>query len=281
MNLTLEDIATALGRPDILNATIIEAGQNSRVLATPTLIVRVPRHAEALHELTREAAILATLAGRLPLPIPESKLVPVSGCTVAVHNKLPGEPLLSLAGFSDAEREQLAADLAGFLRALHALPKAILRPGAGERDPLTEWIDLHRHVEAKVFPLLADDLAAAIRRRFDRFLAVATTHLPTTIIHGDFGTGNILTENRRASGVIDFSGCGPGDPAYDFASLAAGLGDSFLRLMQQHYAGIATMTGRIAFYRSSFPLLDVLVGIEHDDSQALQAGLDALNREQI
>jgi aminoglycoside 2''-phosphotransferase len=229
---------------------------------------------------TREAAILAALAGRLPLPIPVSKLVPVSGSTVAVHNKLPGEPLLSLAGFSDAERERLAADLADFLRALHTLPNAILRPGAHERDPFTEWVDLLRHLEAIVFPLLADDLAAAITRRFDRFLAV-TPHLSTTIIHGDFGTGNILIENRRASGIIDFSGCGPGDPAYDFASLAAGLGDSFLRLMQQHYAGIATMTGRIAFYRSSFSLLDVLAGIEHDDSQALQAGLGALNHEQV
>lgn len=280
MILTLEDIAAALDRPDILNATIIETGQNSRVLATPTLIVRIPRHAEARHELTREAAVLAALAGRLPLPIPESRLVPVSGCTVAVHNKLPGKPLLSLAGFSDAEREQLAADLAGFLRVLHALPNAVLRPGAQERDPLTEWVDLLRQLEAKVFPLLADDRAVAIRRRFDRFLAVTATRLPTTIVHGDFGTGNILIEDRRASGVIDFSGCGPGDPAYDFASLAAGLGDSFLRLMQQHYADIATMTDRIAFYRSSFPLLDVLVGLEHDDSQALQAGLDALNREQ-
>ncbi|MDH4987983.1 hypothetical protein QEZ47_21175 [Aminobacter anthyllidis] len=80
----------------------------------------------------------------------------------------------------------------------------------------------------------------------------------------------------KLSAVIDFAGCGEGDPAYDLASLSAGLGDEFLALMAPQYPGIAVIRDRITFYRSTFPLLDVLFGVDHGDSAALEAGLRAL-----
>jgi aminoglycoside phosphotransferase (APT) family kinase protein len=34
-------------------------------------------------------------------------------------------------------------------------------------------------------------------------------------VHGDIAQGNLITENRRLSGVIDFGSAGTGDPACD------------------------------------------------------------------
>nr|WP_305765388.1 phosphotransferase [Ensifer sp. NM-2] len=102
--------------------------------------------------------------------------------------------------------------------------------------------------------------------------------LATAIIHGDIGTGNILVDDGQVSGVIDFAGCSIGDPAHDLASLSAGLGDDFLALMHPYYPGIDAMQDQIRFYRSTFPLLDVLFGLEHGDDVALNAGLEALRR---
>lgn len=279
MRPNLDEIASALGRPEILSAVVVEGGQNNLVLDTGELIVRIPRHDDASRDLDREMEVLAALGGRVPLPIPSVAVRKLpSGTVVAMHTKLPGTALLDLAGVSHAARQQLADRLAGFLLALHDLPVDLLA-GAGEPDdPLAEWSGLLAEVDIKVLPLLPIDTAMTVRARFERFLTGNGKPHPRVIIHGDFGTGNILVDNGEVSGIIDFAGCGIGDPAYDLASLSAGLGEDFLALMRRSYPGIDAMRERICFYRSTFPLLDVLFGLEHGDASALNAGLETLRR---
>lgn len=134
---SLDEIASALGRPEILSALVIEGGQNNLVLDTGELIVRVPRHDGASRDLERETKVLAALVGRLPLPIPNVAVITLaSGTVVAMHMKLPGTALLDLAGVSHSTRQQLSDGLADFLLALHGLPVEILG-GADEPDDLS------------------------------------------------------------------------------------------------------------------------------------------------
>lgn len=214
MRPTVQEIAEALHQPEILSATVIDSGQNNRILDTGKLIVRIPRHDEARRDLAREAALLAVLAPRLPSPVPAPELRNVGVHVVAVHRKLPGQPLLSLDGMDDADRRELAHDLALFLRALHGLPNDILPPSA-PADPMAEWCDLFGQLEAKALPLLPAAVGASIRDSFIWFLGRGPD-APRTVTHGDFGTGNILVDNGKVSGIIDFAGCSEGDPAYDF-----------------------------------------------------------------
>lgn len=276
---TAREIAEALHQPELLSAAVIDSGQNNRILDTGQLIVRIPRHEEARRDLAREAAILSVLAPRLPLPVPVPEVRTVGAYVVAVHRKLPGEPLLSLDGMDVAQTQDLACDLALFLRALHALPHDIL-PAVAPTDPMAEWRDLLDQLEAKALPLLPVAVGNSIRDGFISFLGYAPG-IARTITHGDFGTGNILVDNGKVSGIIDFAGCGEGDPAYDLASLAAGLGDDFLALMAPHYPGIAAMRDRITFYCSTFPLLDILFGVDHGDADALEAGLRSLTVDDV
>lgn len=276
MRPSLEEIAAALGRPEILTAVFIDSGQNNLVLDTGELIIRVPRHDGARRDLERETKVLAALAGRLPVPIPSVDVIILATGAVATHAKLPGTPLFTLDGMNDERRQQLADTLAGFLRALHALPVDTLGAANAADDPLAEWSELFADVDAKVLPLLPSDIAMAVQGRFERFLAGNGQPHPRLVIHGDFGTGNILVDSGKVSGIIDFAGCAIGDPAYDLASLSAGLGDDFLAHMRRCYPGIDAMRDRIGFYRSTFPLLDVLFGLEHDDEGALNAGLETL-----
>lgn len=269
-------MASVLGRPEILSAAVIDTGQNNLVLDTGTLIIRLPRHAGARRDIEREAEVLSVLAGRLPLPIPNVNVIGFASGIAAVHPKLTGTPLLDLVGMSDCRRRQLAGGLAGFLRTLHALPPDTLGMPTDADDPWAEWHALRAETDEKILPLLPADIAAEVRERFERFLSGAGPQPAMAIIHGDFGTGNILVDDGRVSGIIDFAGCAIGDPAYDLASLSAGLGDGFVALLRPHYPGIDAMSERIGFYRSTFPLLDVLFGLEHGDDGALNAGLEAL-----
>ncbi len=254
-------------------ATVVEAGQNNQVLDFGDRIVRIPRHAGAEAALRREAGLLGRLRPALPIAIPEVQIVESGIGTIAVHDRLPGEPFESLDRFGEADRERLARDLASFLRALHGLPAGTIADGHREDT----WQELAARLPADVLPRLSPGVRTTVDTAFRRF-AEHAGELPVAVIHGDFGTGNILADRSRITGVIDFAGCGLGDPAYDFASLAAGLGDEVLRRLRPLCPGLPAMAGRIAFYRGTFPLLDILFGLDHGDDAALGDGVAGAER---
>lgn len=270
--LDLAGLAALIGSRSV-SATVIEAGQNNRVLDFGDRIIRVPRHAGAEAALRREAGLLGRLRPDLPVAIPDVRIVESGIGVIAVHDRLPGEPFQSLDGFGEADRQRLARDLASFLRALHSLPAETIADGRREDT----WQELADRLPADVLPRLSPGARSAVGAAFRRF-AERAEDLPTAVIHGDFGTGNILAERGRVTGVIDFAGCGLGDPAYDLASLAAGLGDSFVSRLQPHYPDLPAMAGRIAFYRGTFPLLDMLFGLDHGDEATLADGIAGAER---
>lgn len=247
-------------RPDTA-VTVMEEGQNNLVYALGGKILRIPRHRQAERELVREARLLAILGRRLPVPVPSLALHEIEGCAVSVHSRIEGAVLRGVATLSTLEREQLADDLAGFLRSLHSLPTHLLQ-GLATSAPSKEWQILLRRFETHVFPAIDAAAAAHLRADFNSFLQICDA-LPRHIIHGDFGTGNLLVDqHHRLAGVIDFAGCDLGDPAYDYASLAAGLGDAFISLVLERCAPDAGARDRMAFYRALFPLLDRLDAAE-------------------
>lgn len=269
---TPAEIAAALKLPP--SPKVVSTGQNNLVLDFGETIVRLPYYPSGVRELAREAEVLAVLRPHLPPLLPVLELRDVGGHVVSMHHKLAGEPIIDPGALPREDQKTLARGLAAFLAALHALPVSLL-PGAEAVDPLAEWHELLRQCEQHAFPLLPARVVADLRQRFNAFLADPGMSA-RTIIHGDFGAGNILVHDGRLTGVIDFAGCGIGDPAYDFASLAAGFGDGFLALVERHTPISDAMRERMAFYRCTFPLLDVLFGVEQGDDEALQAGLHAI-----
>jgi aminoglycoside 2''-phosphotransferase len=265
------DLSRELNMSGQDSATIVGLGQNNIAYDLGGVIVRVPRQPAAERELERETLVLTTLRQLLPTPVPALALRNIGERFVSVHPKLRGDPLSDITGLSEQERRVLAGDIGGFLKALHSIPVSQwpLRPIA---HPSSEWREFLGRCEAQVFPIIQACRAVDLRERIGDFIAMCAP-LPLSIIHGDFGTGNILIDQGRLSGVIDFSGCGPGDPAYDLASLAAGFGDDFAELVMSSLPKNKGMLERIEFYKSTFPLLDIMHGIETQDEEALQAGL--------
>lgn len=270
----LKKIVEELGLRSELQTVPIGSGQNSIAYELDGKILRLPRHAGAERDLVREAAALRALRPRLPVPVPDLELHSIDGQLVSLHPKIIGEPLADLSGLTERAQGALAADLAAFLGALHSIPIAHLEVQPAEALS-SEWGRLLSQCEATAFPLLPPKVATGLRKSFSDFLTTCDD-LPRCIIHGDFGSGNILVEHGRLSGVIDFSGCGPGDPAYDFASLAAGFGDRFVDRVLDPFPLDKAAKDRIRFYRMTFPLLDILYGVENGDPGTLRAGVGAL-----
>lgn len=124
MKITPEQIVHAVpaltgGLPSL---SMIESGQRSYVFDFGTHIARAGRYPEASQALVREAKTLAAIGPLLPLPTPRIEIHLVAGTIVAVHEKLPGESLMSPRDFDPDQQDIVAAQLGSFLRPLHGIP---------------------------------------------------------------------------------------------------------------------------------------------------------------
>ncbi len=197
---------------------------------------------------------------------------------------IPGEPLWreALLGAMDSKVVQgWAEQLGAFLRELHALPlEGMLADLLPHYDTRTRWADFYQRTQAKVFPFMARGARASVAKVFEAYLSEPRNfEHPLTLVHGDFGPGNILLDrsSQRVSGVIDFGSSGLDDPAVDCAALIGpfGYGEAFLRRFARIYPIVSEDLERARFYASTFALQDAVYGIEHGDKEAFEAGMAA------
>ena len=259
-----------------------EGQYNNILIVNDELIFRFPRHDEGIEKLVREIALLDRIRPALPLPIPEPiyrRLMPRAvGQVFAGYRMLPGEPLWreTFAAITDpAVTGRLAAELATFLRALHGIPTDRVADVLPISDWRQLWADLEGEIQAVVFPHLPPAAREQIAARFAAFLGdPGNFAFAPTVIHGDFGAGNLLWDARtgKMTAVIDFASAGTGDPALDVAALLT-YGESLVRHGHAAYPAMAAMLPRARFYLGTFLLQEALYGIEHDDPDAAERGL--------
>jgi aminoglycoside phosphotransferase (APT) family kinase protein len=186
------------------------------------LSVRLPRHDGAIGQAEKELRWLPRLAPHLPLAVPAPVAVGRPGFGYpwpwAVTRWLDGEvaTVEVLAGSAET-----AVALAEFLGALQRFPPAADAPG----DART-LADRDIGTRAAIAQAAVVFDAAAMTRLWEAALAAPGWDGPPVWVHGDFHTGNLLTDGHRVRAVIDFGGLGVGDPARDmmiaFTLLSAG-----------------------------------------------------------
>ncbi len=259
-----------------------EGQYNDILIVNDDLIFRFPRHNEGIEKLEKEIALLDRIRLTLPLPVPEPtyhRFVPRAvGQVFTGYRLLPGEPLWreTVATITDpAIVRRLAIQLAGFLHDLHSIPNDHVADVLAVADWRQLWDDLEAEIRAALFPHMPQGARERIAARFAAFRDDPGTFAFTpTVIHGDFGSGNLLWDARAGTmtAVIDFGSAGIGDPALDIAALLT-YGEPFVRHGFAIYPAMEAMLPRARFYLSTFPLQEALYGIEHDDPDAVERGL--------
>jgi aminoglycoside phosphotransferase (APT) family kinase protein len=162
--------------------------------------VRVARRPQVAATFAAEALLVHHVASAVPVPVPQiARPTP----EIQIYRKLHGTPI-----DEQAEDRALAAELARFLRALHAFPveraEALGAPAAWRAD--------HADDLAPALPLLD----AGERERGERLLdTYRRLEFEPAVIHADLGPEHVLCEGGRITGVIDWGDAGVGDPALD------------------------------------------------------------------
>lgn len=216
----------------------ITDSQNSDVAILGNIVVRRPRHVEAIAGVCQEATVLPRLRDRLMLPVPQMQVVEVGEEVVALHHKLPGEPLWSVQNLSDLTKEHLATQLGSFLKSLHEIGPVILSSIDLPRIDQSWWTNLLAQAERFVFPKVTSTTAGILRSQI-QFHIEQLPSLPCVLRHGDFGSSNILWDGEKnITGIIDFGSLGWGDHGWDIAGLFVSYGSPFVEQLSSTYPAV-------------------------------------------
>jgi aminoglycoside phosphotransferase (APT) family kinase protein len=180
------------------------------------LAVRLPRRAAVASLITHEQTWLPQIASRLTLPVP----VPVRKGRPALGYPWHWSILPWLPGVcaDHSDLNSIEGSRFGlFLRSLHtaAPPEAPRNPVRGV--PLTQRAAT---LEPRIQRLIASTavITPQVLQLWQDALAAPIDVSPTWL-HGDLHHRNILIEDRRISGIIDWGDITSGDCATDLASI--------------------------------------------------------------
>lgn len=215
---------------------MLGSGFSSLVVETPGGIVfRIARTPEAGAKYAREARLLQAI-GAFPVAIPcpewflESSAAFPHG--LMGYRKLPGLPPEPQQQ-TPPERDLLAAQIAGIILALQRIPLESLPLPAGPLDRRAAWQKLHVVVLPALRDALRPDEYRKVAAWWEAFLDDdRLLQYDPVFQHGDLWYGNLLVEQNRVVGLVDFEEAGAGDPVQDFVPQLY-LGERFFRQVME------------------------------------------------
>ncbi len=202
--------------------------------------VRSPRHEEASMRLESELAALrafsAGIRASLPFGLPSvAGTVRQGPLRTFVYNHLPGKQfsLQDLVGLGS----RCARDLGTVMAAIHSMPASAI-----------DRADLPSYTAEQVRQRRLNELDAAattgmipprLLRRWEHALEdVALWRFNATVIHGDLHEDQLLVQDAKVVAVTGWTDLQVGDPADDFAWLAAVHEQSFAEAAFESYVAV-------------------------------------------
>ncbi|WP_394253225.1 phosphotransferase [Arthrobacter pityocampae] len=260
--------------------------------------VRSPRHAEASMRLETELqalrAFTPAIKAELPFLIPHmAGSVRQGELTTFVYSHLAGttRPLDALT----AGGSTMAQELGRVIAAIHTLP-----PEMVQRADLPGYeADEYRQRKLNELDQAATTgkIPSILLRRWEHALEdVALWRFSPTVVHGDLHEDHLLVAAGRVSAVTGWTDLCVGDPAEDFAWLAAAEDTAFVDAVYAAYAATRSTAvdphlSRRAALAAEFALAQWLVrGIALEDAvmideaedmlATLEADVESIEREQ-
>jgi aminoglycoside phosphotransferase (APT) family kinase protein len=261
---------------------LAEGWDNSVWVVDERYAFRFPRRAVAIPLLERELTALPKLAPLLPLPVPRPAFVgkPADGYPWPFFGAelIPGVEA-GVAELDDDARFQVALELAGFLRTLHAVELDEPLPlDPNGRTDMPKRVGLARD---ELHELEQLGLWRA-PRELSGFLATAERLPPPeapVVVHGDLHFRHLLVQGGAASGVIDWGDVCRADPAIDLPLYWSFVPHEGREAFLDAY-GPVSETQLLRAKVLAIQLCAVLAHYGHSEGQPaiLRAGLDGLER---
>lgn len=169
----------------------------------------------------REAQVLRAIEGLRLAPELLDSGIASDGRPYLVTTVLPGRPLDTLTGLDRSTLDGIIGDCATWLAAFRDVEAGRLQMPVDPDDIAGSHPDLMQLLRpAAGWWHEADALVA---RRLLGADFEGNVHSPAQTIHGSFDPRNLLCDEGRLSGVVDFEATRAGDGAFDVAGMACEL----------------------------------------------------------
>jgi aminoglycoside phosphotransferase (APT) family kinase protein len=221
---------------------LIGEGYGSRVYATGGGdILRVAKNSLTKHNHERERAVLGVIKPYIhSVAIPEPSIFIASSDEYPYgaigYKRIPGRPLQP-ADITAARRQSLAEQIADFIDELHKIPVALVTDNA----PLPPYLPAPRKVRSlwnRVGPYVlqnAPGMYVDLDKAFARSARiVGRQREPQVVLHGDLWYENMIFDDNKLIGVIDFEAVSVGHPIVDFMTQGY-IDDGFRQLVVAAY----------------------------------------------
>lgn len=203
---------------------------------------RFPRRAEYARQLPAEVTFLQQFAPLCPVRVPLSRLGHLKeGTPFAEYEFIPGVPFTPqlAADFTSAELAGIAAQLGGFLSALHSLPaQQISELGFRSDDPDHFFMEKSHDIHKNLSALLSAAENRWLQDRLEAYREITKKNPPALVpTHSDLLPEHMIVDPQRhcLNGVIDYGDLAIFDPAVDFTYLGR-YGERFLQAVYEHYS---------------------------------------------
>ncbi|CAH0241685.1 Bifunctional AAC/APH [Peribacillus sp. Bi96] len=253
-----------------------EGFDNTVIQINGEFVFRFPRRPIAVTLIQVENQLLPSIAGTLPLDIPEPIFFgkpstiypyPFTGYKI-VKGHLPVEG-------SVANKIESAKRFAHFLKVLHSFPVEKARNLGVQPDGLRR-LDVsfrQKSLMENVSTLLKlgyNDQAYAVKDFVERLGDVDVQH-PITLVHGDIHIRNVLLNDEGIlTGIIDWGDVHIGNPAIDFSFLYSYFPKEARQSFFEIYGEIEKETECLARFRAIYMLVTLLVyGIDRHDEELI------------
>ncbi|PPG25575.1 aminoglycoside phosphotransferase family protein [Pseudoclavibacter sp. RFBG4] len=192
--------------------TLVEHGSANVVILTEDAAVRVARSDPAAIEVRRAQRLVDALPA-LPFAVPRSlgPAVEVNGVTAIAQVRIAGSPHEPGSGDPSA--------LAGLLDAVRSVPILSLSPHLSVPRAFMGGSTWHQRMRRDVIPLLDRHVQEEASRRVDSLADLPPA--ARTLTHGDLAGTNVLWQDGKVTGVLDWDLASADDAAEDIASLAS------------------------------------------------------------
>lgn len=264
-----------------------EGLESEAFLVNGTYIFKHSKHSEAFKSMAKEVEVLNYLNGKISIDIPKIEFYSpehhISGYKL-VEGKILTPELFN--GFAETEQENLAKDIALFVKEMHALKLPDIEDL--EINVLEDYKSDYEYLKENIYSLLPIESQNYLDNLYKSILNNENmTNYKKVLCHNDLSCNHILIKDNKLSGIIDFGDVAITDADKDFVYLLEQsdeeIGREFGLKVLKYYnqTNIESAVWKSDLNDMYYPIEQTICGKNIGDDKMFNEGLNKLKQMKI
>ncbi len=264
-----------------------EGLESEAFLINYAYIFKHSKHSQAFKSMKKEIQVLNYLDGKISIDIPKIEFYSpehhISGYKLVEGEILTPELFNS---FTKTEQENLAKDIALFVKEMHALKLPDIEDL--EINVLEDYKNDYRYLKENIYSLIPIEAQTYLDKFYKSILNNKNMiNYKKVLCHNDLSCNHILVKNNKLSGIIDFGDVAITDEDKDFVYLLEQSDEEVGRefglkvLKYYNHTNIESAVWKSDLNDMYYPIEQTICGKNIGDDKMFNEGLNKLKQMKI